>query len=285
MSLTSVKQGIKIADIHCEIECDSTLLSHLEPKLGGFFKNGVAPYKLVMRQNGPENSKWLNNAIPHMVPHPNKIIVRQDGIFELEMDLNTRCAELSYRLRPGDLTHRWPPRGPWMGLKCLYASLLLRKEQGAMVHAGGVYKNNKAFVFLGHSGAGKSTLTELLENRWGHQAVLNDESIALVFSKGCVVAHSTPFSGLLDRKRFRNQANAHMLLNLVQDTKTEFHPFAIADRLRLAMECTVLPPGDEGLEKRALNVGAKLAKACTWRAIHFTKNESTLDELFQKEAR
>ena len=115
MSLTSVKQGIKIADIHCEIECDSTLLSHLEPKLGGFFKNGVAPYKLVMRQNGPENSKWLNNAIPHMVPHPNKIIIRQDGIFELEMDLNTRCAELSYRLRPGDLTHRWPPRGPWMG--------------------------------------------------------------------------------------------------------------------------------------------------------------------------
>lgn len=279
----TIRQGLDIAGIRFEIECDEYLLHHLEPKLNGFYSDAPAPYKLVIKQSGPENAGLIHDEIPSIICASDKIIIEHPGIFRTEFCQNSGMGQILFRHRPGDLDGTWPPRGPWMGLKSLYATLLLKQKSGVMVHAGGVFKKKRAVVFLGHSGAGKSTITALLESAWGEASVLNDESIALTLDQNSIIAHSTPFSGLLDRKRFRNCAPTHQLINLIQAPSTELKSFPLADRLRLIMECTVLPPGDSRLEQRAFEMAVQLAKIGNWNSVHFRKSADEISQLFEKE--
>ena len=75
-------------------------------------------------------------------------------------------------------------------LRCL-CSLLLLGEGGFMLHASGVARNGRAWVFCGPSEAGKTTIARLA----GTRRVLNDETVAILKRGRCYVACATPFYG------------------------------------------------------------------------------------------
>ena len=69
-------------------------------------------------------------------------------------------------------------------------ALLLFQEGGLMIHAAGIVRNGKAYVFFGHSGSGKTTVARLSS----HDVVLNDDLIALLPEEQTWRVYATPFS-------------------------------------------------------------------------------------------
>lgn len=80
-------------------------------------------------------------------------------------------------------------------IRTLLALLLLR-EGGFLLHAAGLVKGKRAFVFSGPTGSGKTTIATKLAN--GH-TVLNDETLAIRPTRLGYFAYSTPFPGDMNK--------------------------------------------------------------------------------------
>jgi hypothetical protein len=75
-------------------------------------------------------------------------------------------------------------------LRVVYAWLCLG-YQGLLLHASGVLREGKAFVFFGYSGSGKSTIAGLAA---GH-TVLSDDMVIIKKENGTYYAYGVPFRG------------------------------------------------------------------------------------------
>jgi len=97
-----------------------------------------------------------------------------------EFDLVSREARMSCLLHPTGLNSF---------LRFLY-SLVLLKEPGFLVHAAGLIKNEKGYIFPGKSGVGKTTIARLSPG-----ATLLSDDIPLVKMGGTPLIFGTPFWG------------------------------------------------------------------------------------------
>ncbi|MBI3952044.1 MAG: hypothetical protein HY314_16480 [Acidobacteria bacterium] len=77
-------------------------------------------------------------------------------------------------------------------LRVLYAYLGVERD-ALLVHASGVVKGGKAYVFFGPSGSGKTTTARL---SIGH-TILSDDMVLLKKANGKVIAYGVPFRGEL----------------------------------------------------------------------------------------
>lgn len=77
---------------------------------------------------------------------------------------------------------------------------------GIVLHASGIVKDNKAYVFTGKSGSGKSTIVENSTDK----RVLSEEVIALMPEDRAYKAFALPYNG---DERFSNRTNESYILN------------------------------------------------------------------------
>jgi hypothetical protein len=75
-------------------------------------------------------------------------------------------------------------------LRVLYAWAALDRG-GLLLHASGVIRGGKAYVFFGHSGAGKTTVARLSMPG----VILSDDLVLLGMRDGVLHAHGVPFRG------------------------------------------------------------------------------------------
>jgi hypothetical protein len=97
-----------------------------------------------------------------------------------EFNLVSREARISCALHPTGLNSF---------LRFIY-SLVLLKEPGFLVHAAGLIKSGKGYIFPGKSGVGKTTLTRLSSG-----VTLLSDDIPLVKMQGTPLIFGTPFWG------------------------------------------------------------------------------------------
>ena len=99
-------------------------------------------------------------------------------------------------------------------LRAIYAVLGF-KAGGVMLHAAGIVRDERAYLFFGHSGSGKTTVTKLSHK----YRVLNDDLLLLLPSGGEWFVYATPFWNAEHNKDNAKDATLNKMFRLVQDEK------------------------------------------------------------------
>jgi hypothetical protein len=177
-----------------------------------------------------------------------------------ELDLGTGRAML--RLAPG-------ARSLEGFLRFVVGGWLVEREAGLLLHAAGLSRNGRGYVFLGESGAGKSTVARLGEE--GGARVLGDEIVAVTSGEGGARLHGTPFGS---RERPRCAPGAAPLAALCALQKAEeaaFRPEPAGSRARWLLAHAVAAPecvrGDA-----LLAVAERVARACPGGVLAFRRD-------------
>lgn len=84
----------------------------------------------------------------------------------------------------------------------LYLNALMDTEEGLLLHASAVVREDKAYVFLGRSGAGKSTISQISYDKG--LSVLNDDRVIVRKKNGRFFAFGNPWHGTFGK--FENRS-------------------------------------------------------------------------------
>lgn len=84
----------------------------------------------------------------------------------------------------------------------LYLNALMNTEEGLLLHASAVVRDDKAYVFLGRSGAGKSTIAKISHGKGLH--ILNDDRVIVRKKNGRFFAFGNPWHGTFGK--FENRS-------------------------------------------------------------------------------
>lgn len=137
-------------------------------------------------------------------------------------------------------------------LRVLYSFLCVRNN-GLLLHASGIVKDNKAHIFLGHSGSGKTTVCRLSS---GH-TILGDDLVIVRAMNGVWRAFGTPFWIDVPEGAIANEsAEIKGFFGLVQDTKVHFEKL---NRPRAVAKLTASVP----LVYKDLALGKDLIRLCS----------------------
>lgn len=176
----SYRIALEIAHLPTELKCsDESFVKQLKD----YYKNFLAQTSprasvsiTVSSQTSPASHSSYDPSI-HLSLKQDKIFLKGNE-FHGYFNLNTREGEVQ---QPANvqLTEAF--------LRALYSHLLI-VNQGFMLHASGIVRDNKGYVFFGPSGAGKSTVASLSTN-----TLLADETIAVRKVNGSYFLFGTPF--------------------------------------------------------------------------------------------
>lgn len=127
-------------------------------------------------------------------------------------------------------------RNPLIGIDYFLrvtAAVIAFYTGGLMVHAAGVEREGKAYVFLGYSGAGKTTTARNSPNG----SVLNDDLLVLYPSEDCWIAAATPFYNPTQNRPRPGCAPIAKMLYLVKDKEVYLEPTPQAQALAEMVAC------------------------------------------------
>ncbi len=155
------------------------------------------------------------------------------GLISDDEDVRVRRDSAKWFFDRGDFHAEWDPfsgRGkvrqtanPY-SIDCVLRivhTLLLANEGGFLLHAAGVVRNGKAFLFSGVSGAGKTTIAGLAP---ADAALLTDEISYVVKKSGQYFAFGTPFAGELARIGENVRAPIAEVYLLAQGNENKIEP-------------------------------------------------------------
>ncbi len=112
-----------------------------------------------------------------------------------------------------------PTNGVDYFLRVVFA-LLSYKSGGLMIHAAGIVRNARAFLFFGHSGSGKTTVAR----NSGNDLVLSDDLIILMPEDTHWRAYGSPFTNPTQIQPTQESAPVAALLRLVHSPKVYLEP-------------------------------------------------------------
>lgn len=104
---------------------------------------------------------------------------------------------------------------------------------GLMLHAAGIVREGRAYLFFGRSGSGKTTAAR---NAPG-ALVLNDDLVVLQPEAGRWIAHGTPFTNPSQTVPSAAKAPAAALLRLVQSPRVFIEPLTGARAMAELLAC------------------------------------------------
>jgi hypothetical protein len=188
---------------------DREFMAQTEERYANFIYAEIAPLLTIKVNILPEEM------LPRLQTDAEKPEVRFDygterGTFAWqglsgEIDLVRRQARMSSTLNPAGLNSF---------LRFVYSVVLL-KEHGFLVHASGLIKNEKGYIFPGKSGAGKTTISQLSPG-----ATLLSDDLPLVKMGQAPLVFGTPFWGGLAVAGKRTSAPLTGIYFPVKDQKT-----------------------------------------------------------------
>ncbi len=165
-------------------------------------------------------------------------------------------------------------------LKNVY-SILIMKKGGLMLHASGVARRNRAYIFFGPSGSGKSTVARLSYPG----AILSDDLAVIMRANGLYKAFGTPYWGDMKANNGMNRSfEVAGLFKLVQDTDVYLKRLA---RPRAVAEVIAVPniSGGLGVTDSLLQLSCELFNRTPCYEMHFLPDNSfwrCIDEEFSR---
>jgi hypothetical protein len=119
---------------------------------------------------------------------------------------------------------------------------------GLLLHAAGIVRGGRAYIFFGHSGAGKTTVSQLSGDA---DFLLSDDISLLTRESGGYVAHSVPFRGPLRERQVGERRSYPVagLFQLVKAQRVRLSPILPARATAAVLSCMPfvtdrLLPGD-----------------------------------------
>jgi hypothetical protein len=153
-------------------------------------------------------------------------------------------------------------------LRVLCAYMMV--ERGALlVHASGIVKDGKGYVFFGPSGSGKTTMARLSSDF----TILSDDMVLLRKTNGAVRAYGVPFRGELPETP-RSNVNAK-LAGLFRLRKDDRHFVTALDRPRALAELVTCVPfvmSSPAMSQRVMALGYDLVSDVRVKELHFRKD-------------
>jgi hypothetical protein len=107
-------------------------------------------------------------------------------------------------------------------------SFRLLAQGGFLIHAAGLMRNDRGYLFPGHSGAGKSTLAAASA---AHSVVLSDDLVLARLTEQGASIHGTPFFGSYEGPGPKLEAPLAGIFFLVQAERNSIRKLATADAL------------------------------------------------------
>lgn len=198
----------------------------------------------------------------------------QNGVIHFEshaekgwMDRTTGRGELI--LRPRGLIENY--------LRVLYAWLALDHDS-LLLHACGIIRDGKGYVFFGPSGSGKTTTATLS----AAYTILSDDLVIIKQVAGTYHACGVPFRGdMPEAPRTNASAPLHGLFTLVKDTEHYLAPLALPDAVVQLVRCVPFVMTQPENARRVTQICLDLATRVPVRAMHFRRDAGFWDVIDQ----
>lgn len=252
--------NIKIADISTRLILEEGFCRKVESVCRQFKSDRPAEY--ILQANIVDDIPQDNSYNEELFIQDNRLMIISSE-YSGYMDLRKMEGEVN-------ILPAWALVALANFLKNLYSTLILFGE-GLMLHAAGVVKDDRAYIFFAPSGGGKSTIAGLSSK----YTILTDELVAIRRANGSFNAYGTPFWGS-DRDKGRGINSSFKiggLFKLVKDNKVYLkrfpHSHAIAEILTMPQCYYNL----ESVEK-LLNSFTNLVKAVPCYELHFLPDSS-----------
>lgn len=158
-------------------------------------------------------------------------------------------------------------------LRVLYAWLALDHDS-LLLHACGIIRNGKGYVFFGPSGSGKTTTATLS----AVHTILSDDLVIIKKIAGTYHACGVPFRGdLPEAPRTNAAAPLRGLFTLVKDTQHFLVPLALPDAVAQLVRCVPFVMAQAENARRVANVCLDLATRVPVREMHFCRDAGFWD--------
>lgn len=158
-----------------------------------------------------------------------------------------------------------PEGNPENFLRVLYAWFCLEND-AILLHAAGVIREGRGYVFFGPSGSGKTTISRLsLE-----QSVLSDDLVILKRHDGIIRVYGVPFRGdLPEAPRANASADLDGLFMLVKDSDHRIAYVPHFEAVAHLTSCVPFVTSDRENAERVIDICAMIEERTPVRALHF----------------
>lgn len=155
-------------------------------------------------------------------------------------------------------------------LRVAYALLIFRAG-GLLMHAAGIVRDDRAFLFFGPSGSGKSTAAQHSPN----DVILNDDLVALLPIDDHWAAYATPF---WNQPQLRPNDPQHAVLvglyRLIQDRSVYLETISSAQATAEIIASTPMIPGDPDRNTDLLERVNRIGRTLPVYGLHFLPDDS-----------
>jgi len=153
-------------------------------------------------------------------------------------------------------------------LRVLYAWRCVHHD-ALLLHASGVIKDGRAFVFFGPSGSGKTTTARLSLDH----TVLSDD-LVIIKRNGTYKAYGVPFRGdMPEAPRTNAQTNLYGLFRLKKDISHFTKPLGHSQAVAGLISCVPFVTKDIAMSHRAMAICTDLAASVPVKELHFRRDK------------
>lgn len=158
-----------------------------------------------------------------------------------------------------------PEGNPENFLRVMYAWLCLESD-GLLLHAAGIVREERGYVFFGPSGSGKTTITRLSLDH----TVLSDDLVILRREGEAVRVYGVPFRGdMPEAPRTNVSAELDGLLLLVKDSYHHITPVSTIEAVARLASCVPFVMTGPGNAARVMDICSSIQELMPVRALHF----------------
>ncbi len=153
-------------------------------------------------------------------------------------------------------------------LRALYAHLVVGQE-GLLVHAAGVMREGRAYVFLGPSGSGKTTIARLSSEA----VILSDDMVIMKKTETSVCAYGVPFRGdLPEAPRSNVVADVAGIFCLRKGTVHSLKSLPMAQALAELVACVPFVMGTPAMGERVAAIGEQIVRCVPVKELTFRQD-------------
>ena len=159
-------------------------------------------------------------------------------------------------------------------LRVLY-SVLFSADKGLLLHAAGIVRDKKAYLFLGPSGSGKTTVARLSS---GVGTVINDEIVAVKVSNNNCKVYGTPFWGEMRKgPAFNRPSPLHAIYFLKKSRKSCKKVIPRKDILIRLLRCCCIFSSELNDTETVIQTAVALINSVPACELNFKKDQSFWD--------
>jgi len=142
-----------------------------------------------------------------------------------------------------------------------------------MLHAAGIMRDKKTYLFFGHSGSGKTTISRLSTNK----LVLNDDLVILMPENNGWQVYGTPFWNPTQVKPAAQNAPLVGLYKLVQDKSVFLKSIPASEALAELISNVPIIPADPGRTLKLIARLSEIMNSAPVQKLHFLPEPSFWD--------